>query len=241
MTLPHDELVYGYWPARQLRGDFPAPIRDPGQLPGGSTLNIACTQTTLSRSQQDKLVDAWCELLPTLRVKTLLLSSKVPQRLFEAACAVPGLEALSIKWSSICSLDPISGLTSLRSLYIGSSPGIARLDPLSELKTLEHLFIAAVQDPVDLSFATDLVALREFGLSAARGRRMRVDSLEPLRSLGELELLWLVSVQVLHGGLAPLHGLRKLSSLRSTIRSTSPEFHALRAAVPTLVHFQPVG
>lgn len=241
MTLPHDELVFGYWPARQLRGDIPAAIRHPSEYLGSSVLNIACTQTELSKSQQDKLVDEWCHLLPKLPIKTLAFSSKVPQRLFEAACAVPQLEALSIKWSSIDSFESISKGTSLKSLFLGSSPKITSLTPITECVNLEHLFIENIQEPVDLLFAKKLQRLREFGLSAARGRKLQVRTLEPLSSLKLLEVLWLVDLQVLEGSLKPLHSLSSLASLRTTIKKSSIEFKELCAAVPTLKYFQPVG
>lgn len=241
MTLPHDELVFGYWPARQLRGDIPPPVREPSQYSGSCTLNVACTQTGLPKSRQDRLIDEWCNLLPKLPIRTLVFSSKVPQRLFEAACAVPRLESLSVKWSAIASLDAISSATSLRSLFLGSSPGVACLDPLSSLAGLEHLFIENVADPVDLSFVKELGRLREFGLSASRGRKLKVRTLDPLGSLTQLELLWLVSLQVQQGGLTPLYALRNLASLRSTIKASSTELRQLCAAVPTLKYFQPVG
>lgn len=241
MALPHDELVFGYWPARQIRGDIPAPIRDPSQYLGSNVLNVACTQTDLPKHRQEKLVDEWCNLLPVLPIKTLVFSSKVPQRLFEAACAVPQLEAMSIKWSSIVSLDAISNATSLRALFLGSSPSVICLRPLSSLVGLEHLFIENVQEPVDLSFIKKLESLRKFGLSASRGRKLQVFTLEPLGSLTQLELLWLVSLQVQQGGLTPLHSLRNLASLRTTIKSSSTEHRELCAAVPVLKHFQAVG
>lgn len=241
MALPHDELVFGYWPARQLRGDIPLPIRDPSEYLGSSTLNIACTQTDLSRSRQERLVDEWCSRLPTLPIKTLAFSSKVPQRLFEAACAVPQLEALSIKWSSIASLDAILNATKLRALFLGSSPSVTCLNPLSRLTGLEHLFIENVQQPVDISFIRELSRLHEFGLSAARGRKLQVLSLTPLASLSQLELLWLVDLQIQHDCLNPLHSLRNLASLRTTIKSSSKELRELCVAVPMLKHFQPVG
>ena len=241
MTLPHDELVFGYWPARQMRGDIPAPVRHPDQHDGSATLNVACTQTGLPRAQQERLVDDWCALLPTLAVKTLVFSSKVPQRLFDAACTMPRLEALSVKWSSIESLEAISRAASLRAFFLGSSPGVARLDPLSSLPALEHLFIENVQDPVDLSFVATLEGLREFGLCAARGRKLRVRTLAPLPPLARIELLWLVGLQVEHGGLAPLHSLRHLASLRTSMKASSLELRELCAAVPTIKYFQPVG
>jgi len=240
-ALSREELLFGYWPARQMAGDIPPPVRFPADYASGSALNVACTQTALSKAKQDQLVDAWCELLPRLAVKTLAFSSKVPQRLFDAACAVPGLQALSVKWSGITALDAIARATSLRALFLGSSPGVGSVAPLSSLSCMEHLFIENVQEPVDLSFVTALPQLREFGLSAPRGRKLRVRNLEPLRDLAHLEVLWLVSLQVEQGGLAPLHGLHRLASLRTNLRASSPELQALRAALPGLRHLQAVG
>jgi len=106
---------------------------------------------------------------------------------------------------------------------------------------MEHLFIENVQEPVDLSFVETLTELREFGLSATRGHKMQVRTLEPLASLAWLEMLWLVSIQVLHDGLNPLYSLNNLASLRTAIKPTSKEFQELCSAVPTLKYFQPVG
>jgi hypothetical protein len=100
---------------------------------------------------------------------------------------------------------------------------------------------ALLHDVVDLSFVKSLAGLREFGLSATRGRKLRVHSLEPLGSLTQIELLWLVSLQVQEGGLKPLYSLRNLASLRTNIKASSVELRELRAAVPTLKYFQPVG
>lgn len=241
MALPNDELVYGYWPARQLRGDIPPPVQEPSEYLRGEILNLACTQTSLPKARQEKLIDEWCYLLPSLQLKTVVFSSKVPQRLFEAACAIPNLEALNIKWSSIDSFEPISKLTSLQSLFLGSSPGLACLDSLSKCIGLEHLFIENIQEPVDLSFVEQLNKLLEFGLSATRGRKLKVLTLRPLSSLEKLELLWLVDLQILEGGLKPLHSLRNLSSLRTTIKTSSVEFQELCVAVQTLKHFKSVG
>ncbi len=63
----------------------------------------------------------------------------------------------------------------------------------------------------------------------------------PHDSLTQLELLWMVSVQVLESGLAPVHELLNLSSLRTTFKTSSVEFRELCAAVPTLKHCKPIG
>ena len=241
MALPRDELVFGFWPARQLRGEIPDAIQHPREYSGGDVLNIACTQTGLPASRQKALVRDWCTLLPEISVRTLVFSSKVSQELFDAACAVPGLEALSVKWSSIHSLQALSGLCTLRAFYLGSAPSVESLKPISRLAAIEHLFISGIPGPVDLSFVEGLNTLREFGVAAGRGHRLRVDSLQPLASLHRLELLWLVSMQIRNGGLLPLYSLRNLSSLRTTMSESAKDFQALCLALPNLKHFQRVG
>lgn len=241
MPSPTDLLRFGYWPSRQLSGEIPSAILSPDQYTGADVLNIACTQTGLPASRQRRIVDDWIRQLPTVPATTVVFSSKVSQELFDAACAVVNLRALSIKWSSCRSLEQLKHARSLEALFIGSSPGLTDLRPLSELSGLKHLFLENVAGPVDLSFTHRLGNLKELGLSASRGHKLQVLTLEPLASLKQLEMLWLVSLQVLQSGLRPLHGLENLKSLRTTIRSTSQELQELCAAVPSLRYFQPVA
>ena len=70
---------------------------------------------------------------------------------------------------------------------------------------------------------------------------MAVLSFEPLASLHDVEMLWLISLQGKTEVFSPLHDLKHLKSLRTTVRPDSAEFKALRSAVPSLQYFQPVG
>jgi hypothetical protein len=241
MTSPPDLLRFGYWPLRQMSGDIPPAIRSPDAYTGGDVLNIACTQTGLPAKEQQRLVEAWTRCLPDVQATTVVFSSKVSQPLFDAACRAPNLHALNLKWSACTSLAALTHARRLTALWIGSSPAIADLGPLAQLSELRHLFLENVGAPVDISFVRHLVALQEFGLSAARGHRMSVLTLEPLSALPLLKMLWLVSLQIQQGGLEPLHGLKSLVSLRTTIKPNTTAFKDLRAAVPALEFFQPVG
>jgi hypothetical protein len=80
----------------------PKSVQEPGEIRTDGRLSVSCTQTSRSANDQRKLVARWCETLPNLRgVRHLWLCSRVPQRLFDAACQVPGLESLYIKWGGI--------------------------------------------------------------------------------------------------------------------------------------------
>ena len=236
-----ERIRYGYWTSRQLNGEIPAPVQSPSDYNGGEVLNVACTQTGLPRGQQKRLVDEWIERLTRVPATTIVFSSKVSQELFAAACAAPHLEALNVKWSSITSLEPLGQCQSLKAFFLGSSPSIEDLVPLSQLSELRWLFVENVAAPVDLSFVDGLGELREFGISASRGKKLSVKSLVPLASLKRLEMLWLVSIRMEEGGLKPLERLDRLESFRSTVRKNSREFKDLCAALPSLKYFQPVG
>jgi hypothetical protein len=241
MPTEAQRLRFGYWPSRQLAGESARAIREIEEYDGSEVLNIACTQTGLPASQQNKLVNRWVQALPDIPAKTIEFSSKVSNKLFKAACSAPNLEALSIKWSSIDSLEPIERAKQLRAFFLGSSPSIVELAPLTKLKDLRWLFLENLEEPVNLSFLRELSGLKEFGVSATRGKKLKVCSLEPISHLKELEMLWLVSITIENGGLIPLHALRNLQSLRSTIRPKSQEFKDLCSAAPSIKYFQPVG
>jgi hypothetical protein len=236
-----DQLRFGYWPHRQLSGEIPSPIRAVNEYAGTGVLNVACTQTGLAASQQRLLVQQWIDVLPSVPATTIVFSSKVSQELFDAACKAPNLEALSIKWSSVKILEALSQAKTLQALFLGSSPGVSDLQPIARLRDLKYLFLENVLDPVDLAFMKELGELKEFGLSATRGRRMKVLTLQPIASATNLEMMWLIDLQVMQDGLRPLHSLPRLKSLRSTLKPASPEFDELRRAVPSLQYFQPVG
>jgi len=241
MSSTVDRLRYGYWPQRQRSGDIPSAVRNVDDYDGSRVLNIACTQTGLSASRQRRLVEHWVSVLPSVPATTIMFSSKVSQKLFDSACQAPKLEALSVKWSSVESLAGIRDATKLKSLFLGSSPAITDLSPLVSLNDLAYLFIENVAAPVNLEFLRNINGLKEFGLSAARGRKIKVVSLDPIASASQLEMLWLVSLKIRDSELRVLHSLHNLKSLRSTLRQDSKEFKDLCEAIPTLQYFQPVG
>ena len=129
----------------------PKPVVDPRDLRPSDRLCVAATQTGLSSAQQKVLVKQWCDLLPTLGdVRRLWLSSKVPQALFEAACRMPALEGLWIKWSAIDSIASIANLPHLRYFHLGSSTRLTSLDPLAGQTGLKWLGLENLRKIRDL-------------------------------------------------------------------------------------------
>ncbi|QBB72439.1 hypothetical protein ELE36_19855 [Pseudolysobacter antarcticus] len=214
---------------------LPVPsVTHPDEFTGADALTLSCTQTNLPAGEQRKLVKAWCALLPTLQLKSLVFSSKVSQDLFDAATQIKGLEALNVKWSSIKSIASVTGCRSLAVLDIGSSPSLTGLKYLEQLPKLRVLRVENVKEAQDLTFANSLTGLEEFGVCGSMGANQKIDSLWPLKDLQRLELLWLTSAKVLNGGLLPLHGLRRLTTLRCAFNFSASEFAAIRDAVPSL-------
>ena len=213
-------LVYapgdGYWYHRPALDFPPRTVRDPADYDGSQRLSLAITQTTLKPVQQKALVREWCALLPTLdKVRTLWFHTKVTQEMFEAACAMPDLEGLYIKWSAITSLAPIAGLKRLAHLHLGGAPSATHIEALSQLQALVSLDIANVRAASDLRFLQGLPKLRELSISGDSNslKPLLIESLVPLTALSELELLTLTTVRLADGSLAPLAELPRLTHL----------------------------
>lgn len=235
-----------YWYYRPLRNFPPPTVRDPEEYQGGERLALACTQTNLPAGQQKALVEQWCRLLPTLSgVRILWFNSKVTQPLFEAACAMPNLQGLYVKWSSIDSLAPLRGLQQLTHLHVGGAPSAEGLHYLSELPALIDLEIHNVRAAADLSFLAGLPQLRSLGLAGDgnSSKALRIQSLAPLRHLQQLERLSLTVATVEDGSLAPIAELAKLKHLLLSNQHPMAEYARLAARMPQLDcdMFQPLG
>lgn len=213
-------LVYapgdGYWYHRPALEFPPRTMRDPDDYGGGERLSLAITQTTLKPPQQKALVRQWCALLPTLaNVRTLWFHTKVTQEMFEAACAMPRLEGLYIKWSAITSLAPIADHAHLAHLHLGGAPSAIHVVALAQLPALVSLDIANVRAAGDLGFLRGLPKLRELSISGDSNslKPLLIESLAPLVALRELEQLNLSTVRLADGSLAPLAELPRLRHL----------------------------
>lgn len=205
-----------FWYHRPEEQHPPPSIVWPSQLDSGDRLAVACTQRDLTRSRQKTLIKAWCRLLPTLEgLKLLWLNSRVPQELFGAACAVPGIEGLYIKWSGIKSLSPIANASSLRYLHIGSSPGIKSILPLASQKGLKWLGLENLKRIDDLSPLEELTLLRGLLVEGSMWTTQRVRTLEPIGRLSQLEYLSIANLRAADETLRPLFSLRNLHSFHA--------------------------
>ena len=174
---------------------------------------VACTQTSLSAAKQKSLVNSWCQLLPTLsHVKTLWLSSKVPQALFDAACQMTQLEDLWVKWSGITSLAAIQSLTNLQYFHLGSSTGLESIEPLAQMVRLKWLGLENLKRIRTIEPIGALTQLEGLTLEGSMWNVWKVHTLIPLRSLTNLRYLSLAALRSDDRTLAPLFGLGALET-----------------------------
>lgn len=193
----------------------PPVLTYPEQLTDSDRICIACTQTGLAAAKQRSLVRSWCEILPTLsHVRTLSLTSRVPQVLFDAACQMPCLEDLWVKWSGITDITAIRSLATLRYFHLGSSTGLRSIEPLAELTQLKWLGLENLKRIRTIEAVGMLNQLEGLKLEGSMWNVWKIRSLTPLSSLTKLRYLSLASLRSEDRTLAALFNLCSLETLR---------------------------
>jgi len=223
-----------FWYHRPESGFPPEPIEEPDQYDGGPHLNVVCTQLSdRSAHAQKKLVDTWCQTLPDLAgVKVLWLNSRVPQRLFDAACSVPGLEGLYVEWSAIRSLSSLERATDLRYLHIGSSAGVESIEPLGRLTGLRWLDLENFKKISRLDPLSNLTGLDGLSVEGSMWTTQRVETLAPIGALTRLRFLSITNLRSRDRTLRPLYPLTRLEVFRSALWWPEEELQELRRRNP---------
>ncbi len=206
--MPRQESIY-FW----MNNVRPRTIFYRHERTKSDRLSIACTQTGHLLHQR-KVVNQWCEILPSLEhVRVLWFQSKVSQELFDAACQMRNLEGLWIHFSSVKDLTNIVKAKSLRHLYMGSSPGIQSIQPLAQMTQLQSLHLENLKRVIDLSPLANLKRLQSLNFKGGLWTIQKVKSLEPLSALTSLKLLDVSALQTLDESLRPLGSLEDLRQL----------------------------
>lgn len=225
--LPEGQSSYepSVWNRLAQGGRQPRSIRSPDQWAGGETLSVACTQTELPAREQRALVQAWCEVLPTLTgLKTLWFTSRVPQDLFDAACRIPGLEGLWLKWNGLRSIAAAEGHATLKQLHLGESASLESLDAPHRMPALRWFQVDGVRKLATLEPLRGLEGLEGLGFTGGDGKGLEVPSFEPLSALTGLRWLHLGAVRPADGSLRPLGGLTGLRWLGLPNRFETVEY-----------------
>ncbi|HVU09141.1 MAG TPA: hypothetical protein VHG89_11425 [Verrucomicrobiae bacterium] len=229
------DIKDGFWYYRPKECFPPSSIRNPADYIGLPTVSIACTQTGLPAHQQTKLVKEWCKILPTCRgLKFVWFQTQLPQNLFDAACQIPDLEGLWIKWSSVKEITNIVKLTNLKFLRVGSSPQILKIDSLKNLKNLVWLELENIKKVSNLTVIGEMTQLQGLELGGSMWSRQIVDSLAPLANLKSLRYLSLPNLKAKDKTLSHLFTLSSLEQFNAAIWWDKNEIKQLRMRNPKL-------
>ena len=224
---------FWYWKPQHR---FPPPaITRPQEFDGGDRLNVACTQTDLPAREQRAIVRAWCDVLPTLNgLKFLWFSSRVSQDLFEAACRIPELEGLYIKWSGIVDLSCIERSPELRYLHLGQSARVKSIVFLAKGFNLRWLGLELLSYVRDLEPLARLVGLEGLSLEGSMSTAWKVKSLAPVGLLSNLRYLSIANLRSEDGSLAGILSLGHLETFRHATWWNAAELDEIRRRNPEL-------
>jgi Leucine-rich repeat (LRR) protein len=210
---------------------WPKPIVDPADYDGGERLSLSWDLGIVSEKEKAKVIKDWCARLPELHnVRWLQIWCHTVQPLFDAACRMPNLECLQIKWSNVKKLDEIRRLQKLRYLFIGSSTKVESVVPLTALSGLRLLEIENFKLVSDFFPLASLTGLESLAVTGSIWSRQTVGSVEPFAQMTWLKSLSLDTSKI--DSIRPLANLKHLQSLGMGGRLPMEEYAWLSAQLP---------
>ena len=229
MGLSPEQIQWGYWNWLRAQKQVPAHITSFEDYKPSETLALNITQLDrISYYRQTKIVDQWCNELPNLeKVKYLWFVSRVNQKMFNAACRVPNLEGLFVKWSGIKNIDALRIPKKLRHLWLGSSSQVESIDVLGELDSLITLELQQLNKINDFSVLSNLTNLEGLGIDGSIWTAQKIDTLKPLANLRELKYLTLINTRVKEKSFDPILNLTELVRFESSWNYPEAEFEKL--------------
>ena len=224
---------FWYWKPQDR---FPPPaITRPQEFAGGDRLTVACTQTDFPAREQRALVREWCDALPTLKgIKLLWFSSRVSQDLFDAACRVPGLEGLYIKWSGIKDLSSVEHSSELRYFHLGQYASVKSISPLAGKLNLRWLGLELLSHVRDLEPLAQLTGLEGLSLEGSMSTTWRVKSLAPVGALINLRYLSIANLRSEDRTLAGIFSVSQLETFHHATWWNGTELDEIRRRNPKL-------
>ena len=229
MALSQEQIRWGYWNWLRAQKQVPKHITYFEDYKPSETLALNITQLDrISYYRQTKIVDQWSVELPNLEeVKYLWFVSRVSQKMFDAACEVPNLEALFIKWSGIKNIDTLRMPKKLRHLWLGSSSQVESIEVLGELDSLITLEIQQLNKISDFSVLSKLTDLEGLGIDGSIWTAQKIDTLKPLATLRNLKYLTLSNTRSKDKSFDPILNLTELVRFESSWNYPESEFEKL--------------
>jgi len=178
-------FCYGCWP---VNPDV-KPTIELEYFKGGNALVLECTQLPGKPSRQKKIVDEWCEFFKTPSgLREVYMSTRISIVLFEAICHQKQLRQFGFKWGPIQDLSPITALSTLTHLEIGSC-SITDLSPIAELKSLKQLAINNAKNVSDYAPLGELKKLEYLHIDGDLWSANKRAPIDDLRFVSELKKL----------------------------------------------------
>jgi hypothetical protein len=211
--------------------NWPKSIIYPEDYDGGDALSLSWDLGSIDEVEKKKVIKAWVAKLPMLtHLKRLRLWTHTTQSVFDAACKLPQLEVLLIKWGNIQDLQAITQLQNLHALYIGSATRVKSIEPLSALPALKLLLIENFKLITDFTPFTKLKSLDHLTVSGSMWTNQSVASLEPFAAMTWLSTLALDTSSV--KSIRPLAALKDLQELDVGGKLSFEEYAWLSAKLP---------
>ncbi len=198
--------------------DLENPFRHPGEPKRG--------QCVLYRNKWFKPAD-----FPAEEITDALFATNVNQKSLEEICTRSRAASLRFKGMTAHDLAPIGHLNSLEALDITWAHKFTDVSPLRNLRRLKSLTISDNKRWHDLS-QLEGITVSELDLSGGMWNTNRYETLEPIATMPNLELLALNNVKTDQGGLRPLAECKKLKRLQVTYGFSTEDYAFLSVKLP---------
>jgi hypothetical protein len=184
--------------------------------------------------QQKKLIESWCEFLPTIDdLDFIWLPSRVNQQIFDAICQIKSLKGLWIKWSGIKNIDRITNLRSLEHFHLGSSGQVESIECLSEMTSLSTLNLEQLNKIIDFSPLSKLTQLEGLGVDGSIWTAQKINDLKFIEPLKNLKYFTMTNSRLKVKNFDPILQLPNLKYFSSSWNYPESEFDKLKLH-PTL-------
>lgn len=145
------------------------------------------------------------------------------------------LRSLAIKGSGIKTLDPITSLTSMKSLRIGTSGSIKSVEPIATISHLRDLELEEFNGVDDFSPLATMAHLERLTIDGGFNAPQRIKSLHFAASLSRLQYLSICNARIAEDGFDPILNLPELTTFHSAWFFPYSEFAKLKT-MPKLVN-----
>lgn len=217
-------LKNGYWGAfekefknEQKRSgiNFLHKVKD---YSGQKILILSCTQLDCSQSEQNKIVNEWCELFRTnqLPVEKIWFTSRISQKILDSICYQTNLKGLWIKWGVYDNIYSIANLKSLEYLHLGGGASLKNIDSVFELKNLKAFEAVRLFNIHDYSLLKNLEKLVDISIEGdpySSFKKVSIKSLDFLNEMPQLIRLNLCMTKIEDQSYRPISNLPNLKFL----------------------------